>query len=78
MSSAVNAPLVMPFSPSSISIDQRPSYALNLWRVDIDPFVFAHTARRLGYPLAPPWDVPVGMPELLVLAPLATHERLNS
>lgn len=78
MSSVVNAPLVMPFGPSSVSVDQRPSYALHLWRADIDPFVFAHTARRLGYPLAPLWDVPVGMPELTVLAPLATHERHNS
>ena len=70
MATPASAPLVLPFDPAALSLEERRDYLRTLWRADIDPFVFVGTARRLGYSLDCRWDVDAGMP---VLSPIVLH-----
>jgi hypothetical protein len=65
MATLASAPLVLPFDPASLPMEQRRQYLRTLWDADIDPFVFAGTARRLGYVIRCEWDIAAGMPILL-------------
>lgn len=67
MATPAFAPLVIPFDPASLTLEQRREYLRTLWNADVDPFVFVGTARRLGYALGCRWDIEAGMP---VLAPM--------
>ncbi len=70
MATLASTPIVMPFDPASLPLEQRRDYLRTLWRADIDPFVFVGTARRLGYVLGCRWDADAGMP---VLSPIVLH-----
>ena len=69
MATPAAAPLVLPFDPSFLSMQERRAYLRVLWNADIDPFVFVGMARRLGYVLGCRWDCDAGMP---MLAPTLT------
>lgn len=58
-------PLMLPRSPSAMTMLERRAYLRELWEADIDPFVFVGTARRLGYALGCCWDIDAGMPVLV-------------
>lgn len=70
MATLAATPIVMPFDPASLPLEQRRDYLRALWKADIDPFVFVGTARRLGYVLGSRWDADAGMP---VLSPIVLH-----
>jgi hypothetical protein len=64
MATLASRPVVIPFDPASLPMDQRREYLRKLWNADVDPFVFVGTARRLGYALGCRWDICAGMPVL--------------
>lgn len=70
MATIASTPLVLPFDPATLPLEQRREYLRALWRADVDPFLFVGTARRLGYVLGCHWDADAGMP---VLSTIVLH-----